>query len=600
MVRRSLLLLCTRNILVLFFLRVACGLMFSLAIPSQSAALSIFGTQDTFTLELEGPSSLSDQLDDELVAQRKNNLYLQQLSTPNRVARYESQMLQERLEAEGYYDAEVNFKLVDEKQIAYSVDAGEAYTIDEITYELPDGIMIPPGVVNLTTDSRLRAEEILAAENAMRSYVSRNFCLFEVDTSYEVVVGSETRTALVTLSLEDSPAVNFGDIRISGAQTIDRDYLHSLLPISEGDCFQRALVDTTRLKLVQSNLLTSVTADVAAPVVGEVDVHFHVQERFHRTFSAGGGFQTDDGFGVSAGWEHRNLFGHAEQLEIDATIAQRFQGLSAEYRIPQFLRGDQSVTFYADLIRQNTDAFESKSADVGAEVARKFGNHLRATLGAEIAFSRVQEDDETDDFALISLPLGLEYDRRNDPLNPERGWVAAAQLRPSWDGYDRSIQFLKSSLATSFYHTFEKSSLRPTLAFRAATGSIEGEPRDVIPANLRFYSGGGGSVRGYPFQTLGPLDAEDDPEGGLSFTELSFETRLRFGDNWGTVLFIDGGYSYEDRTPTLDEELLWGAGLGIRYYTSFAPIRFDIAVPLDKRDGIDDSFQIYISIGQSF
>ena len=106
-------------------------------------------------------------------------------------------------------------------------------------------------------------------------------------------------------------------------------------------------------------------------------------------------------------------------------------------------------------------------------------------------------------------------------------------------------------------------------------------------------------MRGYSYQTLGPL-TDGDPDGGLSFNEYSIETRFHWGQNWGSVLFLDGGFAYSEEVPGVNEDILWGAGFGIRYYTSFAPIRFDVAVPLDQRQGIDDDFQVYISIGQAF
>ena len=93
---------------------------------------------------------------------------------------------------------------------------------------------------------------------------------------------------------------------------------------------------------------------------------------------------------------------------------------------------------------------------------------------------------------------------------------------------------------------------------------------------------------------------DNDPDGGLSFSEVSLETRLRWGSHWGGVVFLDGGYAYKDAWPELGQDLRWGAGFGLRYYTSFAPIRFDIGVPLNKRDEVDDDFQLYISIGQAF
>ena len=145
---------------------------------------------------------------------------------------------------------------------------------------------------------------------------------------------------------------------------------------------------------------------------------------------------------------------------------------------------------------------------------------------------------------------------------------------------------------------------RPTLALRAATGTITGADLTAIPAAHRFYVGGGGSVRGYAYQTAGEL-TDSEPDGGLAFGETSLELRLRLTQNWGFVLFTDGGYAYPGETPRFGENFLWGAGFGIRYLTSFAPLRLDVATPLDKRTNsqgevIDDSVQIYISLGQAF
>lgn len=216
-----------------------------------------------------------------------------------------------------------------------------------------------------------------------------------------------------------------------------------------------------------------------------------------------------------------------------------------------------------------------------------------------MTFSQVEEDGVNDNFALLSVSLSLEYDRRNDPLDPLSGWAASARVQPYWDAYDTGTKFLKSTLAASAYYTFEKFYWRPTLAIRAAAGSISGIDREQVPANVRFYTGGGGSVRGYSYQSLGPL-TDKEPDGGLSFTELSIESRLRWDQHWGGVIFLDGGFSYEDNIPQFGRDLRWSTGVGLRYFTSFAPIRIDIALPLNKREDIDDSYKLYISIGQAF
>jgi translocation and assembly module TamA len=134
---------------------------------------------------------------------------------------------------------------------------------------------------------------------------------------------------------------------------------------------------------------------------------------------------------------------------------------------------------------------------------------------------------------------------------------------------------------------------------RGRVGSITGAPRDSIPANRRFYAGGGGSIRGIPFQTASPLDEDDDPIGGRSLLETAVELRYNITETIGVVAFVDAGRAFEASYPDFSEPLIVGAGLGARYFTPIGPLRVDIAVPVDRRD-VDDVLQVYVSLGQAF
>ena len=135
------------------------------------------------------------------------------------------------------------------------------------------------------------------------------------------------------------------------------------------------------------------------------------------------------------------------------------------------------------------------------------------------------------------------------------------------------------------------------LAGRVRVGTIQGVTRDDIAPSRRLYSGGGGSVRGFGFQELGPKDANDDPLGGRSVNEFAIEARYRFG-NFGVVPFVDAGQVYESTAPKFSG-LRYGAGIGGRYYTNFGPLRVDLATPIGRRAG-DPKVAVYFSIGQAF
>jgi translocation and assembly module TamA len=131
-------------------------------------------------------------------------------------------------------------------------------------------------------------------------------------------------------------------------------------------------------------------------------------------------------------------------------------------------------------------------------------------------------------------------------------------------------------------------------------GTIFGDSTLDIPANKRLYSGGAGSVRGYALNSIGPLDFQDDPIGGRSSTEFGIELRWRAIGPFGFVAFTEAGGVYDDPLPEWGKRLQWGAGLGVRYLTKIGPLRLDVAVPLNRRNSVDDSFQILVSLGQAF
>jgi translocation and assembly module TamA len=138
------------------------------------------------------------------------------------------------------------------------------------------------------------------------------------------------------------------------------------------------------------------------------------------------------------------------------------------------------------------------------------------------------------------------------------------------------------------------------IALRGQIGSIWGTSINNVPANQRYYAGGGGSVRGYEYQHVGPLDANNNPEGGKSLAVFNSEVRLMVTEDFGIVPFFDAGNVYESTHPDFSETFFKGTGLGLRYVTPVGPVRFDFAVPLDRRDDIDDPYQFYISLGQAF
>lgn len=204
---------------------------------------------------------------------------------------------------------------------------------------------------------------------------------------------------------------------------------------------------------------------------------------------------------------------------------------------------------------------------------------------------------ETLHLYIPTLLAGFALDRSNDPLNPVRGFRIDAHLEPTYIFGDRNLAYLKGVAQASVYLPLDPGA-DTVVAGRFRVGTILGGSIPDVPADRRFYAGGGGSVRGYGYQDVGPRLADNTPEGGLSLAEASFEVRRRVIGKWSGVAFVDAGAVGPGPSPSFTGFGL-GAGLGVRYDLGFAPLRIDIGTPLRKQQG-DSPVQIYISLGQAF
>jgi translocation and assembly module TamA len=415
-------------------------------------------------------------------------------------------------------------------------------------------------------------------------------------------INRSENTMSVTLKLEAGPFVRFGSVAVEGLTDVEEDYVRELIQVPSGTPYDQREVDALRSRLVNTNLFDSVRIDHAssADSEGRLPMVINVAERKHRSIGAGVSFSTDEGAGANAFWEHRNLFARNEQFRFSVTAAQIRQVLSADYRVPNFRRLDQALIFNSTAVRQTTDAFEELSASFFGGLERKLGEHWTVRAGPSLEYSILDDNVEENTFALVGFPLSVARDDTDDVLNPTRGTRLNLTTTPYYGVLADNPSFLVNEVSGSGYFSlFENDRL--VLAARSRFGSIIGASTDDIPVNKRFFAGGGGSIRGFEFQTAGPLDEDNDPIGGRSVFELNLEVRVRITDTIGLVPFVDSGTVFDSSVPDFSGETpRLAAGVGARYFTVVGPLRVDIAFPLNPRDGVDDFFQFYISIGQAF
>lgn len=527
----------------------------------------------------------------------------------------DAERLREVLRAEGYYASKVEAAVEregEEAVVRLTVDPGPVFLLSQFQALAPRdapesarriAAEQTPDSLGLALGAPARAADLVrATTDAVGRFAERGYPFAQL-VSRRAIVDHATQTMRVRLLIEPGPFARFGETRVEGLEQVSERVVRRELRWREGDVFNAKRVAELRQALAGTGLFASTTIDWpdAPDVEGRLPVRIAVREAEHRSVGVGLSYSTAEGAGAKAFWGHDDLFGAAERLRLEGVVAEQRQSATASLRRPWFLVPEQALELSASLEHEGFEAYRADRARVGVAVDRQLGDRLSGRGGLALEHSLVEEEGEErvrDTFDLLDAPLALRYDAADDPLDPTRGWRFELSVTPTIGVAGTDARFITIAPAGSFYLPLDDDGWN-VFALRARTGVIKGESRRGIPANRRFYAGGGDTVRGYGYQLVGPLDPGGQPIGGAFIVAGTAELRTRVTERLGFVAFVDAGNVSEDARPTFDDGLRFGVGVGARYFTPVGPLRLDVAIPLDKRS-IDDDFQLYVSFGQAF
>ena len=509
------------------------------------------------------------------------------------------------LRSEGYYGADVTARIVGGERPVIIVDAGSRFVIGEVSVAFEGevgrentALTTAMSAVTLQAGAPLRAADVIAADAAGLAALQTSGWPEAEEGERHVLVDHATGEGDITFRYEAGLFTRFGAILPRDDAWRD-GYIASLSPLREGEA---ASLDAMRDYRRRLEALDSVAG--AELILGEPgpdgetrDIDVQLTPAPRHAIEAALSYSTSDGAGATGRWTRRNLFGGDEALTLSATLATLKQSLGADIALPNWRRYGQRLTLGAAATLEDTDAFEQDEFSLTADLTREISNGAEIGLGLSGDLSRITDADGVRDIYTLEARAGLAQDVRDDPLDPHTGYRAAFELGPAWSFGDSDALYLHAEAEASGYYPVQENVVA---AARVRFGSIIGAQAADLPADERFYAGGGGSARGFDYQSLSPVGANGEPFGGLSVVETSFELRWRSTarPRWGGVAFIDVAAASAGREPDFSD-LRAAAGLGVRYYFDFAPVRLDIATPLDRRDG-EDPIQFYISLGQAF
>ncbi|MGI8612072.1 MAG: autotransporter assembly complex protein TamA [Sphingomicrobium sp.] len=534
----------------------------------------------------------------------------------DRRSRADAELLAELLRSQGYYDAMVEPRIErtgNALLVVLEAQPGEQYRFQSV--ELPGLDQAGAEAAGLREAFAVKAGDPVVAEDVIAANVAlkvalgeQGFALAKIGEQ-EILIDHETRRARLMLPVTTGPLASFGAIRVSGRPPFSSRHVGNIARFEPGEPFRQSKVDDLRRALIATGLVASAEVRVVPAADGRtVDLAVHLDPAPMRTIAGELGYGTGEGIRAEASWQHRNLFNPEGALTVRGVAGTQEQLAAVQFRRNNFRRRDQVLNLHALASNTDRDAYEAKTVQIGGNIERQsniiwhkkwtwsVGADLLATDERGVFDALGVKDTRT--FLIAAFPANLGYDGSDDLLDPTRGFRLGGRISPEISAHGGSFAYARTQIDASAYRPVSPSVVA---AGRIRLGTIFGADATTIAPSRRLYAGGGGSVRGYGYQRLGPRDLDGDPIGGRGLAEFALEARVRlklFGGNFGVVPFLDGGTLSNDPWPKLSG-WQFGAGLGVRYYSSFGPIRIDVGTPLNPREG-DGPVAVTVSLGQAF
>lgn len=513
-----------------------------------------------------------------------------------RQARLAGNIARDWLNSQGFFKASVIEEVSDDSTLRaqLTINQGPTFTLGRLSITpqppnlsltLRSGQRAYPAQIQQQHDALIeqlrRAGYSQAATGRLR--VTGDAELATVDIDYEVVPGPLTRLDQVIFA-PDFP------MTASARQ--------HLVPFPPGTQYHPDRLAEVERRLGELQVFSLYSADLSAPSSsGDRNVIVQAQARKRYTLATGLSFASDQGLGLNADFTTRNLSQRGDSLVISPQLSDNDRSLSTTWNYPNAFGYGYNLGISGAVEAERTDAFRRDAGVFTTTLDITQTPTLIYSVGVGFETSRESDAEGTRNLIVSSLHGSISRDQTDDLLDPTRGWRASIRLEPGQISGDTQAGYVSSTVEGRIYRPLTRSAAW-VLAARARAGWI-GAPSDVsLPASRRFFAGGGGSARGYAFQSVGPKGPTGVPSGGRQLIETSAEIRWRATDSLGAVGFVDAA-EVTGVDQDVGNRLRLSTGVGLRYFTAIGPIRFDVGVPLD-RTPTDDAFQVYFSIGQAF
>lgn len=488
------------------------------------------------------------------------------------------------------------------------VDPGPAFAFSAVRISpLAKKTEIPKGfAIGQPAESGVVLEAVIAGVNGWRAQGHAKAAV-----ATQNLTADHTKAQLsADVTLNPGPVLRFGPLTIKGAERMRLRRVRAIAGLPEGEVFRPRDLEAAASRLRRTGVFKSVTLSeddfITNPDLLGITATLIEEKRRRYTFGAQVG--SNDGLSLNGAWLHRNLFGGGERLTISGDISNiGVQAGGADYNFGITL--DRPATFTADttasvgltLGRLNEVDYDANLFGATVTLSHVFSDSLSGKAGLAYDYAAISDPLGKSTYRSLALPISVIWDRRDSKTDATRNIYAEAELMP-FLGFGITDSGARLKLDLRGYKALGEAR-RFVFAGRVQAGTVLGASLLGTPRDYLFYSGGGGTVRGQPYQSLGVNVLKTGAgatfqTGGKAFVGGSIEARMKMTDSIGIVGFVDVGRV--DLNSFFSDIGGWhaGAGLGVRYATPVGPIRLDVAGPVGGNTG--DGVQVYVGLGQSF
>ncbi|WP_340104395.1 autotransporter assembly complex protein TamA [Rhodohalobacter sp. 8-1] len=442
----------------------------------------------------------------------------------------------------------------------------------------------------------------------------------------EADIDSLAKSADVRIVMRPGAKSYFSDFMFEGVESVPERIVAREMPVDIGDMYDSRQIQESQRQIFGHHLFRFATITIPDQEQDStLAIRVRVREHPLRTVEATVGFGSEEYLRGQVNWQNRNISGNGHRLGFNARGSFIEQRLGANYLIPYVFNTRSSFVSSPYGQRRLEPAYELMRAGISNSLIYQIKRAQTATVSYEFSFN--EESSRGGEVSLPDTILGYNvssllfsgYYSQRVTRDPE-GWVVQPSAEFSGTFGESTFTFQKLTLDVRHYLPLSRST---KLATRIHTGTIFYSQPDSLPANIRFFTGGTNSVRGWSRQQLGPKRPSFDdggfdgyvPTGGRAMFTFNVELRQQLNflfDGFGMGLFLDGGQVWREIKRVDNRPLQFGAGGGLRYQSPIGPVRIDVGYKVNPTEddlGIFgdmgssnawDRIGIHFSIGQAF